>query len=65
MLTLAQYMQPTPEHLPINRYVHPDEFLELKELGLALGFKYVESGPLVRSSYRADQQAIDNEKRKE
>jgi lipoic acid synthetase len=65
ILTLGQYMQPTPEHLPINRYVHPDEFLELKELGLALGFKYVESGPLVRSSYRADQQAIDNEKRKE
>jgi len=56
ILTLGQYMQPTPEHLPIERYVHPDEFAEFKRLGEALGIKHVESGPLVRSSYHAFEQ---------
>lgn len=56
ILTLGQYMQPTPEHLPIVRYVHPDEFAEFKHLGEALGLKHVESGPLVRSSYHAFEQ---------
>lgn len=56
ILTLGQYLQPTPKHLPIERYVHPDEFAKLKEEGLARGFSHVESGPLVRSSYHAHEQ---------
>ncbi len=56
ILTIGQYLQPTREHLPIMRYVHPDEFAEYKELGEAMGFKHVESGPLVRSSYHAFEQ---------
>jgi lipoic acid synthetase len=56
ILTLGQYMQPTPEHLPIERYVHPDEFAEFKKLGEAMGIKHVEAGPLVRSSYHAFEQ---------
>ncbi len=57
ILTLGQYLQPTREHLPIVRYVHPKEFAEYKILGEAMGFKHVESGPLVRSSYHAFDQA--------
>jgi lipoic acid synthetase len=56
ILTLGQYLQPTPEHLPIERYVHPDEFAEFKQLGERMGFKHVEAGPLVRSSYHAFEQ---------
>ena len=56
ILTLGQYMQPTPEHLPIERYVHPDEFAEFKQLGEQMGLKHVEAGPLVRSSYHAFEQ---------
>jgi lipoic acid synthetase len=56
ILTLGQYLQPTPEHLPIERYVHPDEFAEFKRLGEQMGFKHVEAGPLVRSSYHAFEQ---------
>jgi lipoic acid synthetase len=56
ILTIGQYLQPTAKHLPIERYYLPDEFDRFKEIGLELGFKWVESGPLVRSSYRADQQ---------
>jgi lipoic acid synthetase len=56
ILTLGQYMQPTPEHLPIERYVHPDEFAEFKRLGEQMTFKHVEAGPLVRSSYHAFEQ---------
>lgn len=54
ILTLGQYLRPTANHLPIERYVHPDEFLRYRELGLAHGFTEVVSGPLVRSSYRAE-----------
>ena len=57
MLTLGQYLQPSRDHLPVDRYVHPDEFETLAEEARALGFKRVASGPLVRSSYQADQQA--------
>jgi lipoyl synthase len=53
ILTLGQYLQPSREHLPVHRYVHPDEFGMLKERGLSMGFRHVESGPLVRSSYHA------------
>jgi len=56
ILTLGQYLQPTREHLPIARYVHPDEFAEYKTLGEHMGFKHVEAGPLVRSSYHAFEQ---------
>ena len=56
ILTLGQYLQPTAEHLPIERYLHPDEFAEYKRLGEAMGFKHVEAGPLVRSSYHAFEQ---------
>jgi lipoic acid synthetase len=56
ILTLGQYLQPTREHLPIVRYVHPDEFAEFKIRGEAMGFKHVEAGPLVRSSYHAFEQ---------
>jgi lipoyl synthase len=56
ILTLGQYLQPTREHLPIVRYVHPDEFAEYKKLGEQMGFAHVESGPLVRSSYHAFEQ---------
>ena len=56
ILTLGQYLQPTAEHLPIERYVHPDEFAEFRRLGVQMGFKHVEAGPLVRSSYHAFEQ---------
>ena len=54
ILTLGQYLQPTKEHLPVAEFIHPDLFAELKKIGLELGFRYVESGPLVRSSYHAE-----------
>ncbi len=53
ILTLGQYLQPTRDHLPVDRFVHPDEFRMLRDRGLELGFRHVESGPLVRSSYHA------------
>jgi len=56
ILTLGQYLQPTREHLPVVRYLHPQEFAEFKILGEAMGFKHVEAGPLVRSSYHAFEQ---------
>ena len=57
ILTVGQYLQPrADQHLPVEKYYHPDEFAELKRIGLEMGFKWVESGPLVRSSYHADQQ---------
>ena len=54
ILTLGQYLQPTKSHLKVAKYIKPDEFSEYKKIGLELGFKYVESGPLVRSSYHAE-----------
>lgn len=57
MVTIGQYLQPTPHHHPVLRYWTPDEFKALEEYGMALGFSHVASGPLVRSSYHADQQA--------
>ena len=56
ILTIGQYLQPTREHLPVARFYDPSEFARLKEEGLAMGFAHVESGPLVRSSYHAEQQ---------
>lgn len=57
ILTIGQYLQPTKNHLPVDRFVPPDEFNMYKTEGLKMGFKIVESSPLVRSSYHADQQA--------
>ncbi len=54
VLTLGQYLQPTPMHLPVEKFITPDEFAEYRELGLSLGFDYVESSPLVRSSYHSE-----------
>jgi len=56
--TIGQYLQPTREHLSVERFVPPQEFAELKAYGMSLGFRHVESGPLVRSSYHADEQAM-------
>ncbi len=56
IITLGQYLRPSEQHLPIARWYAPDEFAELKRLGLAMGFRHVESGPLVRSSYHAWEQ---------
>jgi len=57
VLTVGQYLRPSEQHLPIARYWHPDEFSELERAAYALGFESVASGPLVRSSYHADEQA--------
>ncbi len=54
ILTLGQYLQPSKDHLPVHRYVHPDEFRELHDIGIEMGFRIVEAGPLVRSSYHAE-----------
>jgi len=59
MLTLGQYLQPSVHHLPLVRYLHPDEFDRLAEVGYRMGFTHVASGPMVRSSYHADRQAKD------
>jgi len=56
IVTIGQYLRPSPLHLPIERYVTPEEFAEIKVEGMALGFRHVESGPLVRSSYHAHEQ---------
>jgi lipoic acid synthetase len=57
ILTIGQYLRPSPAHAPMTRYYHPDEFADLKREALARGFVHVESGPLVRSSYHAHEQA--------
>jgi lipoic acid synthetase len=59
LLTLGQYLRPSPGHLPVAKYYHPDEFAELAEVGRRLGFAHVEAGPLVRSSYHAKRQVAD------
>jgi lipoic acid synthetase len=58
ILTIGQYLSPSKEHSPIDRWVTPEEFAEWKAFALAAGVKHVESGPLVRSSYRADEQVV-------
>jgi lipoic acid synthetase len=64
ILTVGQYLRPSAEHLPVERYYHPDEFAEMREEALALGFRHVESGPLVRSSYHARDQVPGAEARR-
>lgn len=58
VITIGQYLQPSKKHLIVDRFVHPDEFAELREIGYSIGFDYVESGPLVRSSYHSDKHVI-------
>lgn len=58
VVTIGQYLQPTPKHLPVQRFVHPDEFAMYKDAGYEMGLDYVESGPLVRSSYHSDRHVI-------
>jgi lipoyl synthase len=58
VVTIGQYLQPTQKHLAVQRFVHPDEFAELRQIGYEIGFDYVESGPLVRSSYHSEKHVI-------
>jgi lipoic acid synthetase len=60
VVTLGQYLQPTKKHLSVQRFIHPDEFAEYREIGYQLGLDYVESGPLVRSSYHSEKHVIPN-----
>jgi lipoic acid synthetase len=55
ILTIGQYLPPTKAHYPLKRYYHPDEFYDIKKMGLEMGYTHVESGPLVRSSYHAEE----------
>ncbi len=57
LMTVGQYLRPSEKHLPVERYWHPDEYARIRETGARLGFRHVEAGPLVRSSYHADEQA--------
>jgi lipoate synthase len=59
ILTLGQYLQPTTKHLPVKEFITPEKFAEYKEIGLKKGFRYVESGPLVRSSYHAEKHIFE------
>ncbi len=59
VVTIGQYLQPTKKHLPVYRFVHPEEFAEFRQIGYELGFDYVESGPLVRSSYHSEKHVIE------
>jgi lipoic acid synthetase len=61
IITIGQYLRPTERHLPVVRYWHPDEFKALEEAGYALGFDHIAAGPLVRSSYHADQHVPQDE----
>ncbi|MGM0477590.1 MAG: lipoyl synthase [Bacteroidota bacterium] len=65
IVTLGQYLQPTPKHLPVEEFVTPERFEEYRVRGLEMGFKYVESGPLVRSSYHAERHIFDMKQEKE
>lgn len=60
VVTIGQYLQPTKKHLPVHRFVHPDEFAAFREYGYEIGLDYVESGPLVRSSYHSEKHVIPN-----
>lgn len=64
IMTIGQYLQPTKKHLRVERYYRPEEFAELKEIALAKGFRHCEAGPLVRSSYHADEQVSESTRRR-
>jgi lipoyl synthase len=65
VVTIGQYLQPTAQHLPVHRFWHPDEFADLREIGYQMGFDYVESGPLVRSSYHSEKHVFAGYGRKQ
>lgn len=65
VVTIGQYLQPGKKHLPVHRFVHPDEFAEYREIGYGLGIDYVESGPLVRSSYHSERHVVPGLGRKQ
>ena len=65
VVTIGQYLQPTHKHLPVQRFVHPDEFAEYREIGYTIGLDYVESGPLVRSSYHSERHVFPGLGRKD
>jgi len=65
IMTIGQYLQPTKKHLKVQKYYHPDEFAELREIALSKGFSHCEAGPLVRSSYHADEQVNAASKQKQ
>jgi lipoic acid synthetase len=65
VITIGQYLQPTKKHLAVQRFVHPDEFAEFREIGYAMGLDYVESGPLVRSSYHSERHVVPGLGRKQ
>lgn len=65
VITIGQYLQPSKKHLAVHRFVHPDEFAEFRQIGYELGFDYVESGPLVRSSYHSEKHVFEGWGRKE
>ncbi len=65
VITIGQYLQPTQKHFPVKRFVHPDEFAELRDIGYETGFDYVESGPLVRSSYHSERHVFPGFGKKE
>ena len=58
VLTLGQYLQPTPKHLSVKEFVSPEQFAKYKEIGFRLGIQYIERGPLVRSSYKAEKHLL-------
>jgi lipoic acid synthetase len=58
VITLGQYLQPTPKHLPVADFITPERFAEYEEIGKKMGFRHVESGPLVRSSYHAEKHML-------
>ena len=59
IMTIGQYLQPTRRHLPVVEYIHPKQFARLRTLGLEIGLRHIESGPLVRSSYHAERHVLD------
>ena len=63
VVTIGQYLQPTRKHLPVHRFVLPDEFAEYRDIGYEMGLDYVESGPLVRSSYHSERHVVAGEGR--
>lgn len=65
IITIGQYLQPTKKHLKVQKFYHPDEFAELKEIALSKGFSHCEAGPLVRSSYHADEQVNEAAKQRQ
>ena len=58
-MTIGQYLQPTPKHLPVKEFITPEQFKKYEKIGLEKGFRFVESGPLVRSSYRAEKHMVN------